>query len=81
MPGADSAQVIAAKKPAATRKRKAATGPDAAATNVPAIAKLAMGDMIATAAYFIAERRSFSPGHELDDWLAAEREVQYSFSK
>jgi hypothetical protein len=31
--------------------------------------------MIAEAAYFRAERRSFCPGHELDDWLAAEREI------
>jgi hypothetical protein len=27
------------------------------------------------AAYFLAERRSFEPGRELDDWLAAENEV------
>lgn len=30
---------------------------------------------IAEAAYFIAMRRGFSPGHELDDWLTAENEV------
>jgi hypothetical protein len=30
---------------------------------------------IATAAYWIAERRGFTPGLELDDWLEAEREV------
>jgi hypothetical protein len=24
------------------------------------------------AAYFLAERRGFAPGHDLDDWLAAE---------
>jgi hypothetical protein len=30
---------------------------------------------IAKAAYFIAERRGFAPGHELEDWLAAENEV------
>lgn len=30
---------------------------------------------IAVAAYFIAERRGFEPGHELDDWLAAEAEI------
>lgn len=30
---------------------------------------------IEVAAYFIAEKRGFAPGHELDDWLAAEREV------
>lgn len=31
--------------------------------------------MIAETAYLIAERRGFVPGHELSDWLAAEREV------
>lgn len=30
---------------------------------------------IALAAYFKAESRGFDPGHELDDWLEAEREV------
>ena len=30
---------------------------------------------IAKAAYFHAERRGFAPGHELEDWLAAENEV------
>lgn len=30
---------------------------------------------IAKAAYFIAMRRGFSPGHELEDWLTAENEV------
>lgn len=31
--------------------------------------------MIAVAAYFRAQRRDFVPGHELEDWLAAEAEV------
>lgn len=31
--------------------------------------------LIAEAAYYRAERRGFSPGHELDDWLQAEAEV------
>jgi hypothetical protein len=31
--------------------------------------------LIAEAAYFRAERRGFSPGHETEDWLAAEAEV------
>jgi hypothetical protein len=30
---------------------------------------------VATAAYFRAQRRGFEPGHELDDWLAAEAEL------
>jgi hypothetical protein len=31
--------------------------------------------LIALAAYFRAERRGFTPGQELDDWLAAESEI------
>ncbi|HEX2493812.1 MAG TPA: DUF2934 domain-containing protein [Steroidobacter sp.] len=31
---------------------------------------------VAEAAYFIAEKRGFGPGHELEDWLAAEAEVE-----
>ena len=31
--------------------------------------------MIAEAAYLRAERRGFAPGHETEDWLAAEIEV------
>lgn len=31
--------------------------------------------IIAIEAYFRAERRGFEPGHELEDWCAAEAEV------
>jgi hypothetical protein len=31
--------------------------------------------LICEAAYFRAERRGFCPGQELDDWLAAESEI------
>jgi hypothetical protein len=30
---------------------------------------------IAEAAYFLAERRNFEPGHEIEDWLEAEAQV------
>lgn len=29
-------------------------------------------ERVRIAAYFLAERRGFAPGHELEDWLAAE---------
>ena len=32
-------------------------------------------ERIAQAAYHRAEKRGFAPGYELDDWLAAEQEV------
>jgi hypothetical protein len=31
--------------------------------------------LIAEAAFFRAEKRGFAPGHEIEDWLAAESEV------
>jgi len=32
--------------------------------------------LISEAAYYRSERRSFIPGHELDDWLNAESEIE-----
>jgi hypothetical protein len=32
--------------------------------------------LTAEAAYYRAERRGFKPGHELEDWLAAEAEIR-----
>jgi hypothetical protein len=32
-------------------------------------------ELIAVAAYHLAERRNFEPGHETEDWLMAESQV------
>lgn len=34
-----------------------------------------MQALIAEAAYYRAERRGFAPGQEIEDWLAAEKEI------
>jgi len=31
--------------------------------------------MIEEAAYYLAEKRGFEPGHELEDWLQAEAQI------
>ncbi len=31
--------------------------------------------MICEAAYYIAEHRGFEPGHDVDDWFAAEQQI------
>ena len=50
------------------RKPKAMIKPAASmTTNV--------NEMIATAAYFIAQQRNFAPGNELADWLLAEQQI------
>ena len=51
---------------------QAAQVASAAADDPPMSAR---DDAIRTAAYARAEARGFVPGHELEDWLAAEREV------
>jgi hypothetical protein len=35
-------------------------------------------EMIATAAYFRAQQRGFEPGHDLEDWFAAETEITHA---
>jgi hypothetical protein len=50
-------------------RRQAATAAEAEARAADHLVKVAM------AAYFIAEKRGFEPGHEVEDWLAAEAEI------
>jgi hypothetical protein len=63
-------------QPAAETARPARTRKSAAAA--PARTKLtpeARRALIAQSAYLRAERRGFAPGQEVEDWLAAEAEV------
>ena len=66
-----------AKKP--VRKRIAAkpeiVKSDLRATLVP----INLEEEIRRLAYLMAESRGFEPGHEADDWLAAEREVRQRY--
>jgi hypothetical protein len=55
------------------RRPSAATAANEAAVNAPEDADHRV--KVAMAAYFIAEKRNFEPGHELDDWLAAEAAI------
>ncbi|MFC4310323.1 DUF2934 domain-containing protein [Steroidobacter flavus] len=72
------AKPAAAKKPRAPRKSPTAKTAQAEMAIVAATLEPMpedVGSMIATAAYYLAAARNFSPGHELDDWLEAERVV------
>ena len=68
---ADPAPVTdnSARRAARTRKSPPATPPLA---NLTSEARRAL---VAETAYLRAERRGFAPGHETEDWLAAEAEV------
>ena len=48
---------------------------DARATLVP----INLEDEIRRLAYLYSERRGFAPGHETEDWLAAEHEVRLRY--
>lgn len=58
------------------RRKASSSGPPEAVPTVEARVDVeTRRAMVAQAAYFRAERRGFAPGHELDDWLEAEREI------
>ncbi|MDD1628734.1 MAG: DUF2934 domain-containing protein [Methylococcaceae bacterium] len=33
-------------------------------------------EMVAVNAYYRAEKRGFNPGHEMDDWFEAEKDIK-----
>ncbi|HPF27523.1 MAG TPA: DUF2934 domain-containing protein [Steroidobacteraceae bacterium] len=49
-------------------------GPQSAAA--PATARASRHERVCRRAYQLAEARGFAPGRELDDWLAAEAEIE-----
>lgn len=48
---------------------------DARATIVP----INLEEEVRRLAYLMAERRGFEPGHEAEDWFAAEREIRQRY--
>jgi Protein of unknown function (DUF2934) len=74
----------AAKSPTVVQEAKSPPKPRAPRTQRPAPAGSVIavetliferGRMVAEAAYYRAQRRGFSPGAELEDWLEAEAEI------
>lgn len=43
------------------------------------IVPISLDEEIRCLAYLLSERRGFEPGHETEDWLAAEREVRQRY--
>lgn len=72
-PSASAAKVRvrARKSPRSTTSPSDSTSAHTAATTPP----LDRYASIAQAAYFRSQHRGFKPGHEMEDWLAAEEEV------
>lgn len=57
------------------RAPSASTVPASDATTAITVSEEARRAMIAQAAYLRAERRGFAPGGDVEDWMAAEAEV------
>lgn len=62
------------------RKSTTKKGRGTAATADPTLQAEKRRALIAQAAYLRAERRGFTPGHEVEDWLAAEAEIDLAMS-
>lgn len=60
-------------KAAQTEQRTAAPVPNAAPGRLDPAERRRL---VAEAAYYRAQHRDFAPGHELDDWLDAEAEIE-----
>jgi Protein of unknown function (DUF2934) len=73
----------AAEKPArktlTTARKKATTSP-AVIIAPKAVTSMDLQSEIEKTAFYLAAERHFEPGHELDDWLEAERRIKASRS-
>jgi hypothetical protein len=68
-------QTTAAQVPAKSAIKATAAKPEKAPKLEKAVTPEQRRLMICEAAYFLAERRGFESGHELEDWLLAERQI------
>jgi len=82
-------KLVSASKTTTRRKAVASAAPELTASSVIAVLKSAQSltavttsidpevrrQLVAAEAYFLAERRGFAAGHELEDWVAAEAAV------
>src|SRR5262252_5870808 len=61
-------------------RKKVAAKPEIVKNEIRAnLVPINMDDEIRRLAYLLSERRGFEPGHEAEDWFAAEREVRQRY--
>jgi hypothetical protein len=76
-PSKEAAKTPEPTKPAA----EAAKSTKATAAKTAVLTPAERMKMIAEAAYYLAEKRGFSGGNELTDWVAAEKQVDAILSR
>lgn len=63
-----------------TETRKPARKPEIVKNDTRAnLVPINVEDEIRRLAYLLSERRGFEPGHDAEDWLAAEREIRQRY--
>lgn len=72
--GTDVSETVAA-EPVKSIRKPSIVKNDARTNVLP----INLEDEIRRQAYLLAERRGFEPGHETEDWLAAEREIRQRY--
>jgi hypothetical protein len=74
-------KAIEQKKTDATKvePRKTVRKPEIVKSDRSNLVPINMDDEIRRLAYLISERRGFQPGHEAEDWVAAEHEVRQRY--
>jgi hypothetical protein len=68
-------ETVATDAPASASRKSTRKPSIVKADTRPNLFPINLDDEIRRLAYLMAERRGFEPGHEAEDWLAAEREV------
>jgi hypothetical protein len=63
----------------AVRKKTAAKPEIVRSDSRATILPINLEDEVRRLAYLLAERRGFEPGHESDDWFAAEQEIRQRY--
>ncbi len=66
----------AVRKPARGAVKTAAKSKRSAATRSAPVDPDSIRELVAAEAYYLAERRGFIAGYELEDWVTAERVVE-----
>src|SRR5579864_8766328 len=79
--GASAAAVSETQTPeTAVETRKTTRKPEIVRNEVRAnLVPINVEEEVRRLAYLLAERRGFEPGHESEDWLAAEREIRQRY--
>lgn len=76
---AEKVLVKTSQKKSTPRKRKSSRKKVAKTSSATAVvvrlSQETRNKMIEEAAYFIAQRRGFEPGHDVEDWLKAEAQI------